>query len=195
MFRFIINLWLTVWLSFLTAVVVQSQRRADIWKLQGVDTEPGKTAPPDLQDRMEQAVWHRAEPLVISEADANHYLASVIQGRLIGATHFMASFKRVAVQFEPGLCRVWFEWGVGGHRNTASLDVTIKRVGPNFITEVVGGSYGRLPVRRGALAALVPGCRTLCEALEDEIHGIYQMNQIRFEKNKMVLDPRFETKS
>lgn len=193
MLRFIINLWLTAWLSFLTAAAVQSQRPVDLSHLQGVNAPAGKATTPDFQDLLEQAIWRRAEPLVISEADANLYLAAAIKGQLTGVSRYFASFRRVSVDFQPELCRVWFEWDVRGHRNTASMDITVKREGPNFIVEIKGGSYGLLPIRRGALAAMVPCGRSLCEALESEIHAIFQVNQIHFEKDKIVLDPRFET--
>ena len=45
---------------------------------------------------------------------------------------------------------------------------------------------------RGALATLVPGLRNLCGAMEEEIHAIFQMNQIRIEQGRLVLDPRFD---
>ncbi len=61
-----------------------------------------------------------------------------------------------------------------------------------FVVEPRGGSLGRLAVSRGVLATLVPGVRNLCAALQEEIHAVFQMNQIRFEKNKVVLDPRFD---
>jgi hypothetical protein len=191
--RFIINLWLTAWLSFLAAAAVQSQRPVDLSHLQGLKAPAGKVTTPPLQDLLEQAIWHRAELFTISEADTNLYLAAVIKGRLTGVGRYFANFKRVSVDFEPELCRIWFEWEVLGRRSAASMDVTVNREGPNFIVEIKGGSYGLLPIRRGALAAMVPCGRSLCEALEDEIHAIFQMNHVHFEKDKVVLDPRFET--
>jgi hypothetical protein len=99
----------------------------------------------------------------------------------------------VALDFEPGHCRVIFSWKVAGRGATsASLDFTVNREGENFVVEPRQGSYGRLPVFRGMMCALTPALESLCGALDDEIHQVFEMNQIRFEKDKVVLDPRSE---
>jgi len=199
--RFLVNLWLTLWLSFLTAATIQSLTPGDYQQIRGLDTAFGRATPgtPDLKERMEQSAWRRAEKLVITEAEANRYLANIVSGRQSHLTAWAAHFERVALQFEPGFCRVWFIWKSHGHVFTASLDLTVKREGSNFITEVQGGRYGRMPLlRRGVLATLVPACTSLCDCLNDEgdekreISQLFQMNHITFEQGKMILDPRFE---
>ena len=197
MIRFFINLWLTLWLSFLTAALVQSQRPGDFSAVQGLDTAQGIpiAGTPNLKDRMEEATQRRVEPLTITEAQANHYLAEIITGRQGHLTGWYSNFEHVALQFEHGVCRLWFIWKVHNRTCTATLDFTVRREGTNFVTEIQGGSYGRMPIpRRGALATLVPACRSLCSCLDDdrEIKALFLMNQIRFEKHQMILDPRFE---
>lgn len=193
MLRFSINLFLVLWLGLLTAAAIQSHRTADWSGVKGVDAPQGKEPPADLLDRMEQIAWRRNAPLEISEAEVNRYLARVISGSQQGATGATAQFERVALDFQPGICRVIFAWNVAG-RGTANamLDFTVERQGENFVVEPRHGSYGRLPVLRGMMCALMPAMKSLCEALEDEIHTVFQMNQIRFEQDKVFLDPRSE---
>jgi hypothetical protein len=156
-----------------------------------VATGKEKETPPDLLGRMEQAAWRRNATVELTEADVNRYLARVISGRERGPTATAARFERVALDFEPGKCRVIFSWSVAG-RDTASatLDFTLQREGENFIVEPRQGSYGRLPVFRGMMCALMPAMESLCTALDDEIHAVFQMNQIKFDHDKVVLDPR-----
>lgn len=193
MLRFLLHIFLTLWLSFLTAAALQSHRTGDLSAVQGLTPSPNKDGGQDVLERMEQAVWRRQETLEISEADLNRYLANALVTKQGGLSRDFAKFDRVAVDLEPDLCRIWYVWKIGGHTTTASVDLTIRRENDTFITEVTGGSYGRLKIlQRGALATLVPACASLATALDDEIHTLFQMNQIRFLKDKVLLDPRFE---
>lgn len=191
MLRFLLNVLTTVWLGFLAAAAVEIHRPARPADVEGIQSARKQSAP-DLLDRIEQAIWRRSTPLVLSESEVNHYLAATLAGQQQYPSAMLAKFDRVAVSFQPGLCRVWLFWSVGAHPVTASIDFTVKRDRRNFVVEPRGGSLGRLAVFRGALSTLVPGMRSLCKALDEEIHEVFQMNQIRFEKNRVVLDPRFD---
>ena len=198
MLRFLANILVTGWLAFLTAAAFESHRPADFSKVTGLDTPP-KASGPDLLDRIEQSVWNRNTPLVVTEAEANRYLANAIHGRQVGASRRLAEFDRIALSFHgeengsPAFCRVWLLWKSNNdEKRTASLDFTLRREKQQYVIEPQRGMLGRLPVFRGALATLVPGLDNLCSALDEEIHAIFQMNQIRFEKGRVLLDPRFE---
>lgn len=191
MLRFFINLFLVLWLGLLTAAAIQSHRSADWSRVKGLTAPGGKEAPPDLLDRMEQAAWKRNAPMELTEAEVNRYLARVIAGNQGGTTATAVQFDRLALDFEPDLCRVLFAWKVAGRATqNATLDFTLQRDGDNFVFEPRQGAYGRLPVLRGMMCALMPALDSLCVAMEDEIHTVFQMNQIRFVQDKVMLDPR-----
>jgi len=192
--RFVRNLLVTLWLSYLTATAIECQRSGDL-----SDVETAESAPPvkqgeqELFERTEQTIWRRADPIAFTEAEVNRYLAGVINSKQASISNWAAKFDRVMLQFEPGFCRVWFVWKRGDRVLTASLDVSIKRDKNIFITEIEGGTYGRLPrLPRGLMVTLMPAAKSLCNALDDEIHMLFQMNEIHFVKDKVVLDPRFE---
>lgn len=191
MLRFLLNVLSTVWLGFLAAAAVEIHRPPRPADVQGIKASLKQPAT-DLLERIEQAVWRRSAPLELSEADVNHYIASNLAGQQKYPSALLAKFDRVAVSFQPGLCRVWLFWTVAKHPVAAALDFTVTRDKRDFVVEPRGGSLGRLAVFRGAVSTLVPAVRSLCEALDEEIHAVFQMNQIRFEKNKVVLDPRFD---
>ncbi|HSI63946.1 MAG TPA: hypothetical protein VLE43_12535 [Candidatus Saccharimonadia bacterium] len=195
MLRFASNLFLAAWFGLFTAAVIQSHRAADWSQVQGFDHAAAKNAAPPLMDRMEQTVWRRNATLELNEADVNRYLAATIQGRQSPFTTSMKPFERVALDFEPGVARICLTWGGadGKRSTTASLDFTVKREGGNFVVEVQRGAFGRLPLPRGVMSALVPSLQSLSQSLQSEIHTVFQMNQIRFEKDKVILDPRSET--
>ena len=194
MLRFLINLFLTGWLSLLAASVIQSHRQVDWSGVKGAVFTPGKEAPPNLLDRMEQAAWRGNAALELSEADVNRYLACTLTGAQHGPSQSLARFERVILDFEPGTCRACFEWKLLGGKKyaTAAIEFTVERRGGDFIIEPRRGAYGRLPVLRGMMCALMPALHSLCGALDSEIKTVFQMNQIRFEADKVVLDPRSE---
>ncbi|MEY4484945.1 MAG: hypothetical protein RL693_2397 [Verrucomicrobiota bacterium] len=190
---FLINLFLTLWLGLLTAAAIQSHRPADWSKVQGLDPV-GKGGVPNLMERMEQTVFRRNAPMEISEADINHYLAREITGTQNGLSKSKVKFDTLALHFEKDLCQACFSWRSGNSKPiTASLNFTVSRKGENFVIEPQSGTYGRLPVYRGFFCTLTPALTSLCDALNNEIHTVFEMNQIRFEKNKLVLDPRSES--
>ena len=191
MLRFLLHVLITVWLGFLTAVAVFSHQPESLENWKGLDT-PTKPASPDVWERIEQSVLNRTTPLVITEAEANHYLAAAITGRQTGLSAHLAEFERVALHFEKNLCRLCFVWNTGGKTRTASVDFSIHREKKEYVVEPLRGHYGRLPVFRGALAALIPGMQELCGALKNEIRSVFEMNVIRIEEGRVILDPRFE---
>jgi hypothetical protein len=189
--RFLINVFLVLWMGLLTAAAIQSHRSADWSKVKVTVPTKGREAPLDLLSHMEQVAWRRNASVEISEGEVNRYLARVISGRQHGPTSTAAKFERVALDFEPDQCRVIFSWNVSGHGTTsATLNFTLARNGENFVVEPHSGSYGRLPVFRGMMCALMPALDSLCVALNDEIRAVFQMNQIRFRQDKVFLDPR-----
>ncbi len=191
MFRFLSNVFLVLWLGLLTAATIESHRPADWSAVKGTVAPQGKEAPLDLLGRMEQVAWRRTAAMELTEAEVNRYLARVVSGRQQGPVATAAQFEQVALDFEPDSCRIIFGWKVAGRRlDSASLEFTVKREGENFVVEPHQGTYGRLPVFRGMMCALNPALQSLCDALDDEIHAVFQMNQIRFAQDKVILDPR-----
>lgn len=190
---FITNLFLTLWLGLLTAAAILSHRPADWSKVQGLD-QVGKGGVPNLMERMEQTVFRRNAPMEISETDINHYLAREIIGTQTGFSKTKVHFDKVALHFEKDLCQACFSWRSNNNKpTTASLNFAVSRNGENFVIEPKSGFYGRLPIYRGLLCTLTPALESLCVALNNEIHTVFEMNQIRFEKNKLILDPRSES--
>jgi hypothetical protein len=189
--RFVSNVLITLWLGFLAAAAVMSRAPASLEAVKGLDT-PAKAASPDVRERIDQAVQNRSTPLTLKEAEVNHYIASILSPEETGVSRYLTGFDRVALSFDKDVCRVWLIWKTGGGARTAFMDFALRREKNQYIIEPLRGAYGRLPVFRGALAAIVPALKNLCAALEDEIKTIFDMNSIRFEKGQVVLDPRFE---
>lgn len=200
MLRFVTNVLTTVWLALLTAVAIYSHAPASLKNIQGLDAPPQTTVPgarqPDVRERIEQAVLNRTTPVVITEAEANRYLATILRGEEGGLSRRVSQFDRLALSFEKGYCRAWLIWKVGGGSRTASMDFTVRRGKTEYVIEPTGGHFGRLPVFRGALVALQPAFREACTVLSEDpndlVRPIFEMNAITFERGRVILDPRLE---
>lgn len=194
MLRFLFHIFLLAWFGLFTAAAVQSYRPAAWAEATPVSESAGKTPANALMDRMEQTLFKRNAPLVVTEEEVNRHLASVLHGRQVGASASVATFSRITLAFEKDMATLRLVWGnPGGRISTASLDFTVVRKGGDFVIEVQRGSLGRLPVPRGIMCTLLPGLDSLVQSLRPEIHSVFQMNQIRFEKDKVVFDPRSDT--
>jgi hypothetical protein len=190
--RFGLHVLITLWLGLLTAAAIQSHRPAPWTTLKGPSVK-SKASSANLMELMEQSVFRKNTALEISEADMNQYLSNIIAGKQSGLSGPYATFERVALDFEPGTCQVCLSWTLpGGHRSTSDLVFTLERKGNEYIIEPRQGHYGRLPLPRGMMATMTPVLQSLCATLHDELRTVFQMNQIRFAQDKLVLDPRME---
>jgi len=64
---------------------------------------------------------------------------------------------------------------------------------PNLPIPLIGGRFGQLLVPQGFLLAVLPQFQEAARCFQDEIHhGFDEMNRIRIQPEKLVLDPRVE---
>ncbi len=145
----------------------------------------------DLVDELKQAAIKGSGIVEINEAELNRHLGRVLTAKMAPALAQAVKFDRLNVDLEPETAHVTFVWNMLGHPSTATVDLKVQRLEKVFRVEVVGGAYGHLRVPRGFLRPLAPALRGISEALHDEIQALFQMNEVTFAQNKLVLDPRF----
>jgi hypothetical protein len=153
---------------------------------------PAKEAKPrDMMDDLRQAAIKRSALVEVSEADLNRHVASVLAAHLAEPLGKWAAFDGLVIDLEPEIAHLTFTWKIHGHLSTVTVDLSVVRQEKNFRVEVVGGSYGHLRVPRGLLRPMAPMLAAAGDALQPEIQALFQMNQVRLAKDKLVLDPRF----
>lgn len=145
----------------------------------------------DLVDDLKQAAIKGSGIVEISEAEVNRHLSKVLIAKMQHPTGRWARFEDLHVQLLPQTARVTLAWQIGNHRSTVTVDFSIQRLEKVFRIKVIGGAYGHLRVPRGLLRPLAPALHGLTSALQDEIQALFQMNQVRVEEGRLVLDPRF----
>lgn len=167
-----------------------------LWVAQRPALLPKTAAPPaakadDLLDTLHQTTMKRSAVIEVSEADINRHLATTLAGKIPGILGGWVTFDGARIDLEPGSARLFLIWKIKGHTRTASVDLAISRDEKDFHVEVLGGAYGHLQMPRGMMRPLQPSLKALTDALDPEIRALFQMTQITFAKDKLVLDPRF----
>ena len=191
MFRFISYLVALLWVSLLAAGVIQAHRQPAWANSLAKSTEEGGNAP-SLAERIEQGIYKRNAPVIISEGELNRYLNAHLNVSSTGPLAENIAIDRFYVQCQRDGFEVRFLWkAVNGHLAAASARFQVTRNGNQFLIEPTSGSYGRLEVPRGLMAPLLPALQSLAAALKPELDLAFQMNQLRFEPGKIVLDPQF----
>ena len=147
----------TVWLAFLTAAAIEIHRPASLEGCRGNRCRRRNRPRAELLDA-DRAGHLAAQCPVGLERGRRKSLPRLLPQRQARLSLRAAGEVRARRgEFQPGMCRVWLCWTEGQRRATASLDFTVTRKRRTFVVEPRGGSLGRLPVFRGALATLVPG--------------------------------------
>lgn len=189
--KFLFHLLLLVAFSALAGAAWVAHRPASLAHIAGLEpaAKPGKGR--DVFDELRQASIKRSAILEVSEADLNRHLAACLASKPQPPLGQWVKFERIVVDLEPEIAHAILIWRVDGHRSTATIDLRVARRGKAFEVEVVGGRYGHLEVPRGLLRPLTPVLESLSRALEEDIQALFQMNQVKVVKDKLVLDPRF----
>ena len=189
--KFLFHLLLLVAFSALLGAAWVAHRPASLAGIAGLEPPPKDAKHRDVLDELRQAAIKRSAIIEISEAELNRHLAKTLQSKVQAPLGRWAQFNRVVVNLDPDIAHVTLVWEVGGHLSTATVDLKVVRLEKSFQVEIVGGRYGHLEVPRGLLRPLTPALESLCHALDEDIQALFQMNQVRLMKDKLVLDPRF----
>ena len=193
MFRFLSYLFALLWVSLLTAAVVQSHRTPKWASSMAIKAGESPGAPPALFERLEQGLYKRNAPVVITQAELNRYLTNHLQANDVGPLAEYLKMAHFDIQCLDKGFDVRYAWRAqNGHLAAATMHFEVRREANQFLIEPVSGSYGRLPVPRGVMAPLLPALKSLAAAIKPELDLAFQMNQLKFEPGRIVLDPRVE---
>lgn len=151
----------------------------------------GKGKEDELLNELQQAAIKRAAVMEIPEADINRYLSTTLAQRIGSKLGEKFALVGTRVDLELGVAHVVLIWNLYGFERTASVDLAIERRGDAFHVELLGGAFGHLKLPRGMMRPLFPALDTVSDALDPEIRALFQMTQITFAKDKLVLDSRF----
>ena len=146
----------------------------------------------DLLNLLSSAVAARNETVAIREDEINNYIAAHLEANQEGYSGKYVDFKGVWVDFSKDKCVIYMERETFGRTSTIGLELKISREGDKFLTQFTAAHFGRMKLPSGFLLLVKHSYDRLAkDVFPKELELIFQMNQIRFDEDRMVLDPRF----
>lgn len=161
----------------------------------------------DLVVVMEKSL-EKGHSLALTEAEINRWLARTLSARQGGFTSQWVTLDGVWVRIMDGYAEIIQERTVMGRAFTVSAFVSIDsreeagrvhkqahiHAGPyheDIPRPVRGGRFGRLIVPQGFLVFVMPSFQELAKQFHREIKlGFEEMSSTRFEKRRLILNPR-----
>jgi hypothetical protein len=167
-----------------------------------------KSAPAREMKAVLKNAIDRGYPVTLTETEINQWLGRTLAAKQSGMLAGNISLERVWVRLADGHAEVIMERRIMGRPFTVSMFVRVEQFqgAKGVRTEVAmdggpyhesiprppkGGRFGQLVVPQGFLLLVLPAYQKLAALFPEEIHlGFEEMARVKFEKNRLVLDPR-----
>lgn len=181
-------------------------RPQNLNEIGGYRDEVGEPAR-DLVVVLEKSL-EKGHSLALTEKEVNRWLAGTLSTRQGGVASRWVKLDGVWVRLMDGYAEIVQERSVMGRSFTVSVFVSIERTeeggriykqahlhaGPyhaDVPRPVRGGRFGQLVVPQGFLIFVMPSFQKLAEVFSREIKlGFEDMSSTRFEKRRLILNPR-----
>ena len=175
----------------LSVVIVMVMLPKDLGFIKGYPAgKIGNEKPRNLLFEVQEILGPKDKAITYTEEEVNTYLNSRIKGKQSGPLSFMVNFKGAYVDFEDGRAEFYIERTVIGIPFTMSLKLVRNRRGTEYVAG--GGSIGRFSMSSRQFKPILDAFVRLSVALEEEtkaLKAIEEYGQVRFEDDKIVLDP------
>ena len=188
--RILIKVVILGFLSAYAAATILVHCPADLSKIRGYGSQGENSE--DILGLLSSAVKTRNQTVAIREEEINNYIAAHLEATQEGYSGDYVDFKGVWVDFAKDKCVIYMEREAFGRRSTVGLELKISREGDKFLTQFTAAHFGRIKLPSGFLLLVKHSFdRLVKDVFPEEIELIFQMNQIKFDEDRMVLDPRF----
>jgi len=148
--------------------------------------------PRNLLAEVQTILGPRDRSLAFTEAEVNAYLNQRVQGNQRGPMKGLVRFRGAYADFEPNRVEFYIDRTVMGIPFTMRLKVTKQRFKHKTTWRAGGGSIGRFGLGSRQFKPIVDAFARLGAACEEEMDAVNMMGNIRFEKDRVILDPNFD---
>ncbi len=185
---------MTVFLSLcaivMLAVVAFVVLPKDLSKVSGYPATPIATGKPrNLLDESQRVMISRDKALTFTEEQVNAYLNERLQGKQDGMMAILVKFKGVYVDFTPGYAEVIVEREFLGMPLTMSAKIKAEKFRRQVLYKPAGWTIGKIEFKSRNIKPVIEMFTRLRETLQDEYQAIKLMADVRFEEDRLVLDP------
>ncbi|MBC7981358.1 MAG: hypothetical protein H7Y36_12415 [Armatimonadetes bacterium] len=191
--------------------ITQAQDLSDLGGFAPAAASPA-SPPRDLQTVLKKSIEGNYS-VTLSETELNQWLKRELELKQGGELASWVSLKRVWVRLKEDVAEVIIEREIAGRPFTISMFVQVAQTETDkgTATQVElhggvfheslpkptrGGRFGQLTIPQGFLILVMPDFQKIASLFEPEIElGFQQMNRIKIENKRLVLDPGKPTQS
>jgi len=177
----------------LIALIVMILRPADLSSIQGYpqDTlEAATVSPRNLLDEAQRAMVDRSAELIVTEEELNRYFNHRLAASQEGLVASFVRFRGLYVDFSPGFADVFIEREFFGLPITKSVRIRSESVRRQTQYRVVSWSIGQLNLGTRNVKPVMDLFTRIRGVCSEEWLTLQQMPEVRFEENRVVIDPR-----
>lgn len=186
----VMAVFMTILALGMLGVVVWAMLPTDMSGIKGFPYDPlTKTEPKNLLEEAQKVMLNRNSELALSEEDVNLYLNHRLQGQQGGIIGSIVKFRAVYIDFAPETAEIFIEREIFGQAVTMSSKMAVDHVRGIVNYRPVGWSIGRFQFSSRNIKPVVDMFVRLRKTCSEEVTVLQQMANIRFEENKVVLDP------
>ncbi len=146
--------------------------------------------PRNLLAETQKIMIDRNSALTFSEEEVNRYLNHRLSGSQKGMMAALVKFRGIYIDFSPSKAEVILEREIFGRAITMSVDLSAEEFRRQIVYKPTAWHIGKISLGSRTVAPVVALFVRLRDSLVDEYQVLQQMPNVRFEDNKVVLDPR-----
>ena len=192
----LVTVFLAIVAAVLAVIIIMVMIPRDLSAIKGYPARSlsgsSSANPRNLLAEVQTILGPRDRSLAFTEAEVNAYLNQRVQGIQRGPMKGLVKFKGAYADFEPNRVEFYIDRTVMGIPFTMSLKVAKQRFKHKTTWRAGGGSIGRFGLGSRQFKPIVDAFARLGAACEEEMDAVNMMGNIRFEKDKVILDPNFD---
>ena len=143
----------------------------------------------NLLDEGQKLMINRDGELSLTEEQVNTYLNERLKGKQEGMMAILVKFKGVYIDFTPGFAEVFVERELLGIPLTMSAKIKGERFRRQVLYKPAGWSIGKIEFKSRNIKPVIEMFTRLRESMQDEYQVLKMMTDVRFEEDRLVLDP------
>jgi hypothetical protein len=186
----VMTVFLTLCAIIMLGVVTFVVLPKDLSKVAGYPaTATVSGQPRNLLDESQRVMISRDKALTFTEEQVNTYLNNRLQGKQDGMMAILVKFKGVYVDFTPGYAEVIVEREFLGMPLTMSAKIKGEKFRRQVLYKPAGWTIGKIEFKSRNIKPVIEMFTRLRETLQEEYQAIKLMADVRFEEDRLVLDP------
>jgi hypothetical protein len=177
----------------LVALIAMILRPADLSGIQGYpqDTiDATAAAPRNLLGDAQQAMIDRSVEMIVTEEELNQYLNRRLEASQGGVASSFVTFRGIYVDLSPGKAEIFIEREIFGFPITKGVSVRTESARRQTLYRPASWTIGQLDLGTRNVKPVMDLFTRIRGACSEEWLVLQQMPEVRFEENRVVIDPR-----